>query len=237
MPRISVANIPIEVVRKDIKHLHLGVYPPEGRVRISAPLRFSSETIRLFAVSRIVWIKKQKLKFAGQERQPRRDYVSGESHYFQGKRYLLSVAEQDAPPKVNIRRKAYIDLYVRPGSPKIKRQEVLNIWYRTQLKAIVPDLIAKWQKIIGVQVADWGIKAMRTRWGTCNSKTKRIWLNLELAKKPVYLLEYILVHEMVHLLERHHGQAFIAHMDKLVPRWPAYKQELNKTILGHVDWN
>ncbi len=237
MPQISVGNIPIDVVRKSIKHLHLGVYPPEGRVRISAPLRFSDEAIRLFAVSRVVWIKKQKLKFAGQERQPKREYVSGESHYFQGKRYLLSVAEYNAPPKVNIRRKAYIDLYVRPGSHKVKRQEILNDWYRAQLKAAVPVLISKWQKIMGVRVADWGVKTMRTRWGTCNSKARRVWLNLELAKKPVYLLEYILVHEMVHFLERRHGQPFIARMNTLIPKWPAYKQELNKTILGHVDWN
>lgn len=237
MSKISVADIPIEVLRKNIKHLHLGVFPPEGRVRVSAPLRFSDETVRLFAVSRIAWIKKQKQKFVGQERQPKREYVSGESHYFQGQRYRLNVIEVDAPPKVELRHKTYIDLYVRPGSHKVKRQEILNDWYRLNLKTVIPCLISKWQEIIGIQVAEWGIKTMRTKWGTCNAKAGRIWLNLELAKKPVHLLEYILVHEMVHMLERRHGQPFIAHMNRLLPKWPAYKQELNKTILGHFDWN
>ena len=184
MNPLVIGNIEIEVVRKDIKNLHLGVYPPDGRVRIAAPLRVNDEAVRLFAISKLSWIKRQQAKFEKQRRQSERDYVSGESHYFKGRRYLLNVVYQKSAPKVVVRNKTYIDLYVREGSDRERREQVMLRWYRRQLKKELPGLIAKWQDIIGVEVQDWGIRLMKTKWGTCNAEARRIWLNLELVKKP-----------------------------------------------------
>jgi predicted metal-dependent hydrolase len=237
MHQITVGNISIDVVRKDIKNLHLGVYPPNGRVRIATPLKIDDEAVRLFAIAKMAWIKKQQLKFETQERQSERRYVSGESHYYKGKRYLLNVIYHNAAPKVKIRNKIYIDLYVRVGSTNEQREKVLTEWYRKQLKDQIPALIDKWQKIIGVEVNDWAIKKMKTKWGTCTIADHRIWLNLELAKKPEHCLEYIIVHEMVHLIERNHNDRFVAYMDKFMPQWHFYKQELNSSMLSHEIWS
>lgn len=236
MHQITVADLVIDVVRKDIKNLHLGVYPPNGRVRVAAPRKINDETVRLFVVSKLGWIKKQRLKFAGQERQGPRDYVSGESHYVAGDRYLLNVIYQPGPPNVVIRNKTYLDLYVRPGSDLSQRRRVLTEWYRRQLKAQIPPLLAKWQAVIGVEASEWGVKQMKTKWGTCNINARRIWLNLELAKKPTHCLEYIIVHELVHLLERLHNDRFMALMDKFMPPWRTYRDELNQLALDHADW-
>jgi hypothetical protein len=235
--QIMVGNISIDVVRKDIKNLHLGVYPPNGRVRIAAPLKIDDEAVRLFAISKMAWINKHQLKFEAQERQSERRFVSGESHYFKGNRYLLKVIYHNAAPKVEIRNKTYIDLYVRVGSTLEQREKVLIEWYRRQLKDQIPPLIDKWQKIIGVEVSDWGIKKMKTKWGTCTIEKSRIWLNLELVKKPLHCLEYIIVHEMVHLLERKHSDRFVAYMDEFMPQWHFYKDELNRSILSHEKWS
>lgn len=224
---MKIGDLLIDVVKKDIKNLHLGVYPPDGRVRIASPSKVSDESIRLFAISKLSWIKKQQAKFQAQSRQSPREYVSGESHYYKGDRYLLNVIYHQAPPKVVIRNKTYIDLYVREGSSQQQREKVLIEWYRQQLKAELPDLIAQWQQIIGVSINDWGVKKMRTKWGTCNIQAKRIWLNLELIKKPQHCLEYVIVHELVHLLERNHGDLFKAYMNKFMPNWMFYKEELN----------
>lgn len=237
MHQISVGNISIDVVRKDIKNLHLGVYPPNGRVRIAAPLKIDDEAVRLFAISRMAWIKKQKLNFETQQRQSERRFVSGESHYYKGNRYLLNVVYHNAAPRSEIRNKTYIDLYVREGSTKEQREKVLTEWYRRQLKDQIPPLIDKWQKIIGVEVSDWCIKKMKTKWGTCTIEKRRIWLNLELAKKSEHCLEYIIVHEMVHLLERTHSDRFIAYMDKFMPQWHLFKDELNRSMLSHENWS
>ena len=191
MNQITVGNISIDVVRKDIKNLHLGVYPPNGRVRIASPLKIDDEAVRLFAISKMAWIKKQQLKFETQERQSKRNFVSGESHYYKGNRYLLNVIYHTAAPKVEIRNKTYIDLYVRVDSTKEQREKVLTEWYRKQLKSRIPPLINKWQKIIGIEVSEWGIKKMKTKWGTCTIEKRRIWLNLELAKKSEHCLEYM----------------------------------------------
>ena len=236
MNPLVIGNIEIEVVRKDIKNLHLGVYPPEGRVRIAAPLRVNDEAVRLFAISKLSWIKRQQAKFEQQRRQSERDYVSGESHYFKGRRYLLNVVYIQSRPKVAVRNKTYMDLFVREGSERERREQVLLRWYRRQLKTEVPALIAKWQDIIGVEVKDWGIRRMKTKWGTCNAEAGRIWLNLELVKKPARCLEYIVVHEMVHFLERRHNDRFTAYMDKYLPQWRACRDELNEGILGHTKW-
>jgi len=188
MHQITAGNISIDVVRKDIKNLHLGVYPPNGRVRIASPLKIDDEAVRLFAISKMAWIKKHQLKFEAQERQSERQFVSGESHYYKGNRYLLNVIYHNAAPKVEIRNKTYIDLYVRVGSTLEQREKVLTEWYRRQLKDQIHPLIDKWQKIIGVEVSDWGIKKMKTKWGTCTIEKRRIWLNLELAKKSEHCL-------------------------------------------------
>ena len=236
MNPLIIGSLEIEVVRKDIKNLHLGVYPPEGRVRIAAPLRVNDEAVRLFAISKLSWIKRQQAQFEKQRRQSRRDYVSGESHYFKGRRYLLNVVYVKSVPKVVVRSKTYMDLYVREGSDREQREQVMRRWYRRQLKKELPELIAKWQGVIGVEVKEWGIRLMKTKWGTCNAEAGRIWLNLELVKKPVRCLEYIVVHEMVHLLERSHNERFTAYMNEYLPQWRTVREELNEGILGHTKW-
>jgi len=233
---ITVAGIVVEVVRKDIKNLHLGVYPPHGRVRVAAPLVVSDEAVRLAVIDKLAWIKRQKSKFAEQPRQSKREMVNGESHYYLGRRYRLRVHEQDGPARVAVRGIASLDLFVRPGTRAEQREAVLLRWHRAQLKALIPPLLEKWQPILGVQVADWGIKKMKTKWGACNSKAGRLWLNLELAKKPVQCLEYIIVHELIHLLERHHNDRFRALMDQFMPPWRLYREELNRAPLGYEKW-
>lgn len=235
--QIKVSGLAVDVVRKDIKNLHLGVYPPMGRVRVAVPLRVSDEAVRLAVISRLSWIKRQKTKFTTQARQSMREYVSGESHYFQGRRYRLNVIYQSGAPRVAIRNKSSIDLYVREGSEREQREKVLLTWYRQQLKELIPALIAQWEPIVGVKVAEWHVKQMKTKWGTCNIEVQRIWLNLELAKKSKLCLEYIVVHEMVHLLERHHNDHFIELMNKFMPQWRLYREELNSSALGHEDWS
>ena len=232
----TVSGIKVEVVRKDIKNLHLGVYPPHGRVRVAAPLVVSDEAIRLAVIDKLGWIRRQKAKFAEQPRQSQREMVNGESHYFLGKRYRLRVHEQDAPARVAIRGMANLDLFVRPGTSVEQREAVLLRWHREQLKALIPPLLEKWQPILGVKVADWGIRKMKTKWGSCNPQSRRVWLNLELAKKPVQCLEYIVVRELAHLLERHLNERFSVLVEKHVPLWRRFREELNQMPLGHEDW-
>lgn len=231
--QIIINDFVVDVVRKDIKNLHLGIYPPGGRIRVAAPLRVNDEAVRLFTISRLAWIKRQQAKFAEQERQSARELVSGESHYYQGNRYLLNVIYHKGSPSVIIRNNKTMDLYVQPGSDTSQRERVLTTWYRQRLKEEIAPLIAKWEAITGVKVAGWGVKQMKTRWGTCNIEAHRIWLNLELIKKPVHCLEYIIVHEMIHLLERHHNEHFIAYMNSFMPLWRYYREELNREPLGH----
>lgn len=234
--QIVVSGLTVDVVRKDIKNLHLAVYPPAGRVRVAAPLRVNDEAVRLAVISRLAWIKRQRTKFTSQARQSEREYVSGESHYFQGNRYRLNVIYQSGTARVAIRNKSALDLYVREGSDREQREKVLLEWYRLKLKELIPPLIAHWEPVIGVKVADWQVKKMKTKWGTCNIAAGRIWLNLELAKKPIQCLEYIVVHEMVHLLERHHNDRFAELMNRFMPQWRLHREELNRSALGHEDW-
>ena len=234
--RISVSGIPVEVVRKDIKNLHLGVYPPMGRVRVAAPLVVNDEAVRLAVIDKLGWIKRQRAKFAKQPRQSEREMVNGESHYFLGRRYRLRVHEQDGAARVALRGVASMDLFVRPGASAEKREAVLLDWHRTSLRSVIADLLAQWQPKLGVQTAHWGIKKMKTKWGSCNVSARRIWLNLELAKKPVQCLEYIVVHELVHLLERNHTERFTALMDRHLPDWRTRREVLNGSPLGHEAW-
>jgi predicted metal-dependent hydrolase len=233
---ITVNDLTVHVVRKRIKNLHVAVYPPNGRVRVAAPVQLDDEAVRLAVISKLPWIKRQQAKFQNQERQSAREYVSGETHYYQGSRYLLDVAYHDGPPQVALRNNTKIDLLVRAGSDRAKRHQVLQEWYRGQLKELIPPLIAKWQPVVGVQVADWRVKRMKTRWGSCNVDAQRIWLNLELIKKPPRCLEYIVVHEMVHLLERLHNERFVAYMDHFLPQWRLLRDELNSAPLAHATW-
>ncbi|MEP7198655.1 MAG: SprT family zinc-dependent metalloprotease [Chloroflexota bacterium] len=237
MHQITVRDMVIDVVRKDIKNLHLSVHPPTGRVRIATPLHVNDDAVRVFAVSKLAWIKKHQTKFEVQPRQSPREYVSGESHYFGGARYLLNVIYQRGTPKVVVRNKKYLDLYVRKGSDAAQRQRVMTKWYRDQLRAQALPLMEKWQAIIGVPVSEWEIKQMKTKWGTCNIEARRIWLNLELAKKPQKCLEYIIVHELVHLLERRHDDRFMALLNKFLPQWRSLRDELNRFPLSHADWS
>jgi predicted metal-dependent hydrolase len=234
--QIIVSGLSVEVVRKAIKNLHLGVYPPHGCVRVAAPLAVNDDAIRLAVVTRLGWIKKQQTKFTTQARQTPREYVTGETHYFQGQRYRLNVVHQEGRSHVAIRNKSIIDLFVNKSADKTQREKIFQVWYRQQIKLLVPDLLAKWETVIGVKAAEWGIKQMKTKWGTCNTQSKRIWLNLELIKKPVACLEYIIVHELVHLLEKNHNDYFITHMDAFMPLWRLRREELNRSILGHSDW-
>lgn len=234
--RIEVRGIPVEVVRKGIKNLHIGVYPPNGRVRVAAPLRLDDEAVRLAVISRLGWIRRKQESFQQQDRQSRREMVTGESHYFQGRRYRLDVVEHDGPHSVSLSDKRTIELRVRAGVGRYRREALLGTWYRSQLQAQLPSLLAKWELQVGVEVKELRIKKMKTRWGTCNRKARRIWLNLELAKKPSSCLEYILVHEMVHFLERHHSQRFGDLMDTLMPSWRVRREELNHAPLAHEEW-
>ncbi len=237
MEQIIINDIKIDVVRKNIKNIHLAVYPPTGRVRIAAPLHINEDAIRLFAISKLGWIKRNQIKYLEQERITEREYKERESHYFQGRRYLLKIIETDQKPTIVLKSKKYIEMYVKPNTPTEKKHQLLNEWYRNQLKKQIPEIIEKWEKILNVKVNDWKIRQMKTQWGSCNIEKKRIWLNLELAKKPQHCLEYIIVHEMVHLLERHHNDRFLYYMDKYLPIWRQLKTELNKLPLSHADWS
>lgn len=230
------SQLSVDVIRKDIKNLHLSVYPPTGRVRVAAPFAVDDETIRLFTISKLGWIKRHQRNFAAQARQSPRVFSARESHYFLGKRYLLRVFEQDAPPKVVLKTKTYIDLYLRPNTPIEQRQTIMNEWYRSELKKLIPAIIEKWSATLGVTIDAWQVKQMKTKWGSCNIEKKRIWLNLELAKKPVQCLEYIVVHEMLHLLERHHNERFFRLQEQFMPQWRFYRRELNRLPLGFGEW-
>lgn len=233
---LDVSGTSVEVVRKDIKNLHLGVYPPNGRVRVAAPLSVDDDAVRLAVVSRLGWIRRRQAEFAQQERQSRREFVTGESHYFEGRRYRLDVIEDDGPPTVSLINNSRMALRIRPDADQGQREKALYRWYRCQLRDRVPALLSKWEPEIGVKVEKVGIKRMKTRWGSCNSAKHQIWLNLELAKKPASCLEYIMVHEMVHLIESRHNERFLDLMDRFMPQWRMHRDELNQSPLGHADW-
>lgn len=235
--QLVIGAICIDVIKKDIKNIHLAVYPPTGRVRIAAPLNTDEEAIRLFAVSKLSWIKRHQRNFENQERIPAREYRQRENHYFQGKRYLLNVIDFEGAPKVLIHSKKHIDLYISPNVTVEKKHKVIANWYRKELKKLIPGIISKWEKILNVEVKGWQIKQMKTKWGSCNIEEKKVWLNLELAKKPVSCLEYIIVHEMIHLLERHHNERFLYYMDTFLPSWKQTKVELNNLPVSHADWD
>jgi predicted metal-dependent hydrolase len=233
---ITVSGLRVEIVRKNIKNLHLGVYPPAGRVRVAAPLRVGNDAVRLAVIGKLGWIKRQQAKFDRQPRESEREMVSGESHYFLGHRHRLHVVSTDKSAGIALRNRSILELRVRPGTTAEGRRRILMDWYREQLKQLVPDLLAKWQKRLGLEAPAWGIRRMKTKWGTCNAEAHRIWVNLELAKKSVDCIEYVVMHELVHLIVRHHDDQFVGIMDKHLPRWRSLREELNCLPLAHEAW-
>lgn len=235
--KMKICGLEVQAVKKNIKNMHLGVYPPQGRIRVAAPLKMDDESIRLFIISKVPWIKRQKSKFEKQQRQTKREYVSGESHYFMGNRYRLNVVHTKSSPKVEIKRKTHIDLHIKPDMSIEKREKLLDDFYRAELRKHIPSLLQKWQKIIGVDVNEVNIKKMKTKWGTCNPRNSKILVNLELAKTPINCLEYILVHEMTHILEKTHNDKFFNLMDSFMPQWEKHRDELNNSVLGFFMWD
>lgn len=235
--RITVGGLAVEVVRKDIRNLHLGVYPPNGRVRVAAPLALGDDAVRLAVVEKLAWIRRQREAFVRQPRQSPREMVSGESHWFLGRRYRLRVHGHDGPARVAIRGLRMLDLFVRPGADADKRRAVLDAWYRARLKEQVAPLLDRWQRALGVRVRAWTVRRMKTKWGSCTVESRRIALNLELAKQPLRAIEYIVVHELVHLIERQHGDRFTALMDRHLPDWRKRRAELQHSVLGAQDWS
>ena len=234
--QIKLGDIAVDVVLKDIKNVHLSVHPPGGRVRIAAPKHMNLDTIRVFAVSKLAWIQKQQKKLREQERETFREYLDRESHYVWGNRYLLRIVEKwMALRTVELKAKKMI-LRIRPGSSTEARGVTIAKWYREQLKAAVPDLLAKWEPIIGVNVERVFVQKMKTKWGSCNPERRSIRLNTDLAKKPAYYLEYILVHELTHLIEKTHNSRFTALMDQFMPQWREYREMLNTSPLTQEDW-
>lgn len=231
----TIGSVEIDVVRKDIKNMHLAVYPPQGRVRLAAPINTDLEVLRLFCISKLAWLKKNIKTFQSQARETARDYITGESHYFQGKRYLLKIVHHKGYNKIEVVGNKIV-FHTKETTPTADRAKAFKEWYRKELKKQIPEFLTKWEKNIGVNANEWGVKQMKTKWGACNIEAKRVWLNLELAKKPTICLEYILVHELVHLLERNHNDKFIAYMDKFMPKWRLHRNELNSLPIVHNDW-
>jgi predicted metal-dependent hydrolase len=233
-----MGNIEVVVVRKPIKNLHLSVLPPDGKVRVSSPLRLKDDMIRTLIATRIPWIRKHQAALQAQQRENPREYVSGESHYLFGKRYRLDVElTKSNRPRISVKGKSRIVLQTRQDSSAEKREQIFRAWYRTALRPVATELLEKWSGKIGVRPASWGIKRMKTRWGTCQHEAERIWLNLELAKKPFTCIEYVVVHELLHLIEKRHNERFLDMLTDYLPAWQSTKDELNRFILASEKWN
>jgi len=232
---LTVSGIGVDVVYKDIKNLHIGVYPPAGRVRVAAPARLGDEAVRLAVVQRLPWIRKRTEQLRNAERQSEREMVTGESHYLWGERLRLDVVEATGRPSATVRG-SRLRLSVAPGATAIQRQHLVETWYRAQLKAAIPALLEKWQPIVGRTVEKWTVRRMKTKWGSCNPESSHLSINLELAKKHPSCLEYIVAHEMTHLHERTHNEHFVALLDEYLPNWRALRDELNRAPLAHEEW-
>jgi predicted metal-dependent hydrolase len=233
--RLDLGEVAVEVVFKNIKNVHLSVYPPTGRVHISAPMRMNLDTIRVFAISKLSWIRRQQRKLLEQDRETPREFLNLESHYLWGKRYLLKVIESGQMKSIEVQHSRLL-LQVLPGTTERKKQEIIAQWYRSQLRAVVPELIQRWTAVMGVSVDGFYIQQMKTKWGSCNHRAGTIRLNTELAKKPKDCLEYIVVHEMAHLLEPTHNYRFIATMDRFMPNWKLRREYLNQLPVRHEEW-
>lgn len=231
MPDITLQRLPgdiaVEITRKDIRTLRLSVHPPDGRVKLSVPAAMTDASINAFVHARLGWIRKHRQRLANRQCEPVLSYVDGESHLFGGRRYALKVVECHAPARVQFVHDTLV-LQTRPGASPGQRRALLDAWYRQYLKTTVPGLIAGYQLQMGVRVQAFGVKMMKTRWGSCNTRARRIWLNLDLARAPTACLEYVVVHEMAHLLERRHNARFHALMDRFLPEWRLHRETLNR---------
>jgi predicted metal-dependent hydrolase len=232
---LTVSGIDIDIVYKDIKNLHIGVYPPMGRVRVAAPTKFDDDNVRLAVIRRLPWIKKQREKLQAAERQSEREMLSGESHYVWGRRCRLTVIERPGRPHFELDGDRML-LYVSPGTPADRRRELLDRWYREQLRQALPPLMNKWEAKLDLSVPRWSVRRMKTKWASCNRESRHIWFNTELAKKHPDCLEYIVVHEMTHYLERNHGERFTKLMDGFMPSWRARRDQLNDSPLAAEPW-
>jgi predicted metal-dependent hydrolase len=233
---IQLGDITVTVTLKKIKNVHLSVQPPRGRVTVSAPEHMQPAAIRMLAISKLGWIKRQRQKMLDQERETPREYIDRESHFLWGRRFLLQVIETTTEPTgVELEHRRLV-LRVRPGATEEKRREVLESWYRNQLRRIGARFISKWERILGVTVSEFFVQRMKTRWGSCNPASQTIRLNAELAKKPRRCLEYIVLHEMLHLIEPTHNDRFTALLDANLPGWRHRRDELNHLPLGHSNW-
>lgn len=235
MAELELGDLTVTVEQKNIKHVHLSVHPPEGRVMLAAPAHMDLDILRLYTLKKLPWIREQQRQFAAQPREQPRQYVEREDHYYRGQRYLLRIEERPGPAQVQVH-PGYLLLRVRPGTTPVQRGVVLEAWYREQLRTTAQHLVTQWAPRLGVEVAFMGIKRMKTLWGSCQPARGRIWLNLELAKKPFDCLEYILVHELVHLLEPQHTPRFTQLMDTHLPAWQQRRQLLNQLPLAHREW-
>lgn len=232
---LTIRGIDVDVIYKDIKNLHIGVYPPLGRVRVAAPNRLDDDQVRLAVIQRLPWIKRQRDKLRSAERQSEREMITGESHYVWGIRRRLKVVERPGRAHFEIDGERLV-LYVPADTPPDKRRIYLDQWYRDQLRQEIPDLIAKWEQTLDVTVPKWTIRRMKTKWGSCNRETRHIWFNAELAKKHPGCLEYIVVHEMTHYFERNHGERFTSLMDQHLPDWRSRRDQLNESPLSDEQW-
>lgn len=233
---LDLGDLRADVTRKAIKHVHLSVLPPAGKVRVAAPQSMPLDTIRLFVVSKLTWIRSQQRKLQAQERETPREFLNKESHYLWGKRYLLEISHADAAPAVSLSpRKLY--LQVRPGADQVRCEEVLDAWYRQQLRDAIPALLAKWEPLLKVKVKRVFVQRMKTKWGSCTPASSYIRLNTDLAKKPIECLEYIVVHELMHLLEPTHNERFQGLMDLHLPHWRLLRKRLNSLPVRHENWD
>lgn len=233
---IQLGELSIAVTRKDIKNVHLSVHPPDGRVTLSAPLATRLDVARAYAISKIGWIRDQQGKLAAQARETPRSFVTRESHYLWGRRYLLVVVQREVKPFVLVDHKR-ITLTVRPGSSEAKRATVMHAWRKALLHEAVPPLIRKWERKLGVRVHGYFLQRMKTKWGSCNHRAGHIRLNTELAKKPRDLLEYVILHEMIHLIEPTHSDRFVSLLSKHYPTWREARTELNELPLTAATWS
>ena len=232
---IQLGDIAIALRRKDVKHVHLSVHPPSGRVTLVAPKGTRPEVARAYAASRLGWIRDQQAKLRGQARETPRQFVERESHYLWGRRYLLSVSEAEAKPSIRMGHRS-IALTVRPGSSSAKRAAVMHEWHKSLLHEAVPEMIRKWEPKLGVEVAGYFLQRMKTKWGGCSPRARNVRLNTELVKKPKDLLEYVVVHEMLHLIAPNHSERFVTLISKYYPAWRAARAELNDLPLGAAEW-
>ncbi|MEC9357488.1 MAG: SprT family zinc-dependent metalloprotease [Pseudomonadota bacterium] len=234
--QIRLGTTVIDVAFKKIRNVHLSVHPPTGRISISAPEGMSMDTLRVFAIRKLTWIKQQQGRIRRQEREPPREFLDRESHFVWGRRYLLKLASSRSAPSIELKHRTLL-LHAHPDSDRTRKEAALDAWYRRQLRDAASPIIRRWQQTIGVVAHRVYVQRMKTKWGSCNPKARSIRLNSELAKKPPECLEYIIVHELLHLIEPTHNERFIALMDRYMPHWPAHRDRLNQVPLRHEEWS